>query len=93
VSTYENPEYLSAAPFAKLTLEEIKTANPTDATQEKVPYRGISFVGIQEFQSFGTSVGQEIAAAIAGQTTVDQALQNSQALVERAIKQAGYPKK
>jgi sorbitol/mannitol transport system substrate-binding protein len=92
VSTYENPEYLSAAPFAKLTLEEIETANPTDATQEKVPYRGISFVGIQEFQSFGTSVGQEMAAAIAGQTTVDQALNNSQALVERAIKQAGYPK-
>ena len=92
-STYETPEYISAAPFAKLTLETIQTANPTDATQEKVPYRGISYVGIPEFQSFGTSVGQQMAAVIAGQKTVDEALKESQTLVARAMKQAGYPKK
>jgi sorbitol/mannitol transport system substrate-binding protein len=91
-STYETPEYISAAPFAKLTLETIRTANPTDATQEKVPYRGISYVGIPEFQSFGTAVGQHMSAVIAGQATVDEALATSQALVERAMKQAGYPK-
>lgn len=91
-STYETPEYISAAPFAKLTLQTIQTANPTDATQEKVPYRGISYVGIPEFQSFGTAVGQHMAAAIAGQTSVEDALAVSQTLVERAIKQAGYPK-
>jgi sorbitol/mannitol transport system substrate-binding protein len=92
-STYATPEYISAAPFAKLTLETIQTANPTDATQEKVPYRGISYVGIPEFPSFGTAVGQKMSAVIAGQTTVEDALSESQKLVERTMKQAGYPKK
>lgn len=91
-STYETADYINAAPFAKLTLETIKSANPTDATQEKVPYRGISYVGIPEFQSFGTAVGQQMAAVIAGQASVEDALTASQKLVERAITQAGYPK-
>ncbi|WP_244492283.1 sugar ABC transporter substrate-binding protein [Aureimonas sp. AU12] len=92
-STYDNAEYTAAAPFAKLTLDMINTADMTDATQEKVPYAGISFVGIPEFQSIGTSVGQEFAAAIAGQKSVDDALKASQDLTVRAMSQAGYPKK
>ena len=91
-STYENPKYLEAAPFAKLTLAEIQSANMLDATQEKVPYRGISFVGIPEFQSIGTNVGQIFGAVIAGQKTVDQALTEAQNVTARAIHQAGYPK-
>ena len=89
-STYENPDYLSAAPFAKLTLQTIETANPTDATQEKVPYVGISYVGIPEFQSIGTTVGQEFAAVIAGSKSVDEALAAAQASTKRAMQQAGY---
>lgn len=92
-STYDNPEYIAAAPFAKLTMDTIQTANMTDATQQKVPYRGISFVGIPEFQSIGTAVGQEFAAVIAGQKSVDDALKASQELTQRAITEAGYPKK
>ena len=91
VSTYQNPEYLKAAPFARITLEAIQTANMNDATAQKVPYRGISFVGIPEFQAFGSAAGQQIAAAIAGQKTVDAALEASQALTEQAIREAGYP--
>ena len=92
-STYENQEYLDAAPFAKLTMDTINTANMADATQAPVPYRGISFVGIPEFQSIGTSVGQVFAAPISGKETVDGALQTAQAITERAMRQAGYPKK
>lgn len=91
-STYDNPAYQKAAPFAKLTLDQISTANMLDATQEKVPYRGISFVGIPEFQSIGTSVGQIFSAVIAGQKSVDEGLSEAQAVTERAIRQAGYPK-
>ena len=91
-STYANPQYQDAAPFAKLTLDEIQSANMLDATQEKVPYRGISFVGIPEFQSIGTTVGQIFSAVIAGQKTVDQGLQEAQAATDHAIRQAGYPK-
>lgn len=91
-STYENSDYQKAAPIATLTLQEIESANMLDATQEKVPYRGISFVNIPEYQSIGTSVGQIFAAVIAKQKTVDQGLMEAQAVTERAIRQAGYPK-
>ncbi|SKA23811.1 ABC transporter substrate-binding protein [Consotaella salsifontis] len=89
-STYDNPEYQKAASFAKLTMDAISTANMMDATQEKVPYRGISFVGIPEFQAIGTMVGQYFAAAVAGSTSIDQALKDAQAATERAMQQAGY---
>ncbi len=91
-STYENPEYLRAAPFAKLPLENIKTADMDHPTVEPVPYRGISFVAIPEFQGIGTRVGQEVAAAISGQKTVDAALASAQASVEQAMRKGGYLK-
>jgi len=57
-----------------------------------VPYSGIQFVGIPEFQSFGTVVGQSIAGVVAGQTSVDNALKAANAAADRAVKQAGYQK-
>jgi sorbitol/mannitol transport system substrate-binding protein len=90
-STYENPEY-QKAPFAATTLQAMQTADPTNPCIKKVPYTGIQFVGIPEFQSFGGVVGQNISGALAGKSSVDQALKDSQAAVARAVKQAGYPK-
>jgi sorbitol/mannitol transport system substrate-binding protein len=92
-STYDNPEYQKAAPFAAVTLKAMQTADPTNPCIKQVPYTGVQFVGIPEFQSFGGVVGQNISAALAGQMSVDQALKASQAAVARAVKQAGYPKK
>ena len=89
-STYANPAYLKAAPFAKLTLDAIETANMGDATVEKVPYRGISFVGIPEFQAIGNRVGQEMSAAISGQKSVDDVLAASQGYTEQLMRQNNY---
>jgi sorbitol/mannitol transport system substrate-binding protein len=91
-STYDNPEYQKSAPFAKVTLEAMQTADPTNPCIKKVPYTGISFVGIPEYQSIATIVGQNIAGVLAGKTSVDQALESSQTATERAMKQAGYIK-
>ncbi|MDQ2696401.1 MAG: sugar ABC transporter substrate-binding protein [Pseudomonadota bacterium] len=91
-STYENPQYTEAAPFAKPVLEAIQSADPTDATLNPAPYTGVQFVGIPEFQAIGTQVGQTIAAALSGQMPVDQALKSAQSSVSRTIRQAGYPK-
>ncbi|HEV2606095.1 MAG TPA: sugar ABC transporter substrate-binding protein [Microvirga sp.] len=91
-STYANPDYKKAAPFADFVLQAILAADPAKPTAEPVPYTGVQFVAIPEFQAIGTQVGQNIAAALAGQTTVDQALQTSQTAVERTMRQAGYPK-
>lgn len=90
-STYENPKYQEAAgDFAAVTLQSINTANPTDATRDPVPYIGVQFVGIPEFQGFGTDVSQQISAAIAGSITVEEALTKSQDIVRRAMIDAGY---
>jgi sorbitol/mannitol transport system substrate-binding protein len=91
-STYDNPEYQKAAPFASVTLKALQTADPTNPAIKKVPYIGVQFVGIPEFQSIGLQVGQNIAAALTGKMTVDQALQASQIEVERAVRQGGYLK-
>jgi sorbitol/mannitol transport system substrate-binding protein len=93
MSTYDQAEYIQAAPFAKLTLQAIQQADPVHPSAEQVPYTGVQFVGIPEFQSLGTHVGQQLAAALAGKTTVDKALQESQSFVERTMQRAGYPKK
>jgi sorbitol/mannitol transport system substrate-binding protein len=90
-STYDNPEY-QKAPFAAPTLQAMQSADPTNPCIKPVPYTGIQFVGIPEFQSFGGVVGQNISGALAGKSSVDQALKDSQAAVARAVKQAGYPK-
>jgi len=91
-STYDNPKYVEAAPFAEFTKQAILSADPSKPTAEPVPYTGVQFVAIPEFQGIGTQVGQSIAAALAGNTTVDQALETAQAATERTMKQAGYIK-
>ena len=91
-STYENPEYQKAAPFAQATLKAMETADPTNPCIKKVPYTGITFIGIPEFQSFGSVVGQNIAGLVSGKSSMEQTLKSNQAQVERALKQAGYMK-
>jgi len=49
-------------------------------------------VGIPEFQAIGTQVTTNLSAAIAGSTSVAQALQLSQTQVEHTMRQAGYLK-
>ena len=89
-SLYENPAYLEAAPFAQMTLESIEAADPQNPTVDEVPYVGVQFVAIPEFQGLGTAVGQQFSAALAGQITAEQALANAQTLTEREMKRAGY---
>jgi sorbitol/mannitol transport system substrate-binding protein len=91
-SLYENAKYQEAAPFAKMTLESINAADPTNPTVDPVPYVGVQFVAIPEFQGIGTAVGQQFAAALAGTATPEQALQNAQQLTEREMTKGGYIK-
>lgn len=91
-SVHENPKYLEAAPFGKTAMDAILSVDPADATLEPVPYTGVQFVAIQEFQGIGNYVGQQVAAALAGTQSVDEALENSQNFATRAMKKAGYIK-
>ncbi len=91
-SLYKNAEYQKAAPFAKMTLDSINAADPTHPTVKPVPYTGVQFVAIPEFQGIGTSVGQQFSAALTGQTDVDRALAAAQQLTQREMTRAGYLK-
>lgn len=91
-SLYENPKYQEAAPFAEMTLESIKAADPNNPTVDPVPYVGVQFVAIPEFQGIGTAVGQQFSAALAGQVTAEQALMTAQQLTEREMRRGGYIK-
>src|ERR1044072_8653712 len=84
-SLYNNAEYQKAAPFAKMTLESINSADPTHPTVKPVPYVGVQFVAIPEFQGIGTAVGQQFSAALAGQTSVDAALKAAQQVTSREM--------
>ncbi|TCA28685.1 sugar ABC transporter substrate-binding protein, partial [Rhizobium leguminosarum bv. viciae] len=91
-SLYANADYQKAASFAKMTLDSINAADPTKPTVKPVPYVGIQFVAIPEFQGIGTAIGQQFSAALAGQLSVDQALQSAQQLATREMTKAGYIK-
>jgi sorbitol/mannitol transport system substrate-binding protein len=89
-SLYENPAYLEAAPFAEITLRAMNAATPNDPTVPESPYTGGQFVAIPEFQGLGTVVGQLFSAALAGQTSVEDALAQAQSAALREMQRGGY---
>jgi polyol transport system substrate-binding protein len=83
LSTYEIPEYKEAsAAFGQVTLDSIEGASPLKPTVQPVPYTGVQFLAIPEFQDLGTRVSQQISAAIAEQKSVADALEQSQEYAE-----------
>ena len=82
-STYEVPEYKeAAAAFGDMTLRAIEEADPNDPGVQPRPTVGVQYVAIPEFQDLGTKVSQDIAAAIAGRGSVQEALDSGQELAE-----------
>ncbi|WP_067197275.1 ABC transporter substrate-binding protein [Microbacterium sp. XT11] len=92
-STYEIPEYLEAASsYADLTMKSIEAADPKNPTVDPVPYTGVQYVQIPEFVEIGDFVSQQVAGAISGSQTVEEALDKSQEFALKAVKDAGYLK-
>ena len=91
-SVEEDSRRIAAAPFAPSVVDAILSVDPADATLLPTPYTGVQFVAIPEFQGIGNYVGQQVAAALAGQSTVEKALANSQAFAAREMTKAGYIK-
>lgn len=87
LSAYHLPGYAKvAAPYAKQTLEAIDSADENHPTVAPVPYTGIQFLDIPEFQDLGTRVSQQINAVIAGSKSVSAALNQSQQYAEQVGK-------
>lgn len=90
-STYEIPEYREAAKdYADLTLAAIKAANPQKPTVDPVPYTGVQYVTIPEFEQIGEFVSQQLAGAISGTQSVDDAIAISEARIREIMDDAGY---
>lgn len=92
-STYSNANYKQAAgAFSNLVLNSIRSADVTKPTKDPVPYTGIQYVSIPQFQALGTQVGQYLAGALSGQTSIDQALKQAQDAATRVAREGGYQK-
>jgi len=87
-STYAYPEFQAAAGFAAAEMAAIESAAP-EATDLK-PYVGVQFAAIPEFPEVGSAVAQEMAAALSGAKSVDDALAASQAAADAIMREAGY---
>lgn len=87
-STYASTDFQAAAPFAAAEMAAIESAAP-EATDLK-PYVGVQFAAIPEFPEVGSAVAQEIAAALSGAKSVDEALAASQAAADAIMSEAGY---
>jgi sorbitol/mannitol transport system substrate-binding protein len=82
-STYENPQYLAeAGAFAKAQRDAIASADPRNPGVQPRPAIGIQFIDIPEFTDLGTQVSQYVSSAIAGQMSVDEALNRGQRLAD-----------
>ncbi len=84
-SIYQNPQYQQAAPFAQITLDSINTATPNQPTLNPVPYHGVQYVGIPQFESAGQQVSELMSSVVAGKTTVSQALQQSDQILSSQV--------
>jgi sorbitol/mannitol transport system substrate-binding protein len=92
-STYQIPEYKKAtAAFGDLTLASINAADPLHPTVMPVPYTGVQYVDIPEFEQIGDFTSQQLAGAISGQITVDQAIDASQKKIVDIMQDSGYTK-
>lgn len=87
-STYAYPEFQAVAGFAAAEMAAIESAAP-EATDLK-PYVGVQFAAIPEFPEVGSAVAQEMAAALSGAKSVEDALAAAQSAADAIMREAGY---
>ncbi|GIT89626.1 sugar ABC transporter substrate-binding protein [Jannaschia pagri] len=87
-STYAYDEFKAVAGFADAEMAAIESAAP-EATDLK-PYVGVQFAAIPEFPQVGSAVAQEMAAALSGAKTVEEALADAQSAADAIMSEAGY---
>jgi len=91
ISTYSLPAYLKAASsYAALTLYGINHAETTIANA--APLERSFYMAIPQWEEAGNLISNYISAAIAGQTSVSQALSNMQSIAQLTVDEAGYHK-
>ena len=82
LSSYEIPEFLEANDrYADITLESITNADPNNpGTTTRPGLPGVQYVGIPEFENFGSRCARQFSDAIAGDISTDEALDRCQTI-------------
>jgi sorbitol/mannitol transport system substrate-binding protein len=84
-STYQLPEYKEAGgDFAPLTAQIMSEVDPKQPGVKPQPWVGIQYVTIPEFQDVGNQTSQAVVDAIAGRSTIEEALDKGQQIAQRA---------
>ena len=92
LSSYQIPQYKKlAAVYGPLTLQSINATDSAHPTVKPVPYTGIEFLDIPEFQDLGTNVSEQFSAAIAGQQSAAAALYQAQLYAQAVGDTTGAP--
>jgi sorbitol/mannitol transport system substrate-binding protein len=78
-SSYQIPQYKKlSAVYGPLTLQSINATTSAHPCLKPVPYTGVQFLDIPEFQDLGTNVSEQFSAAIAGSQSASSALSQAQ---------------
>jgi sorbitol/mannitol transport system substrate-binding protein len=85
-STYTNPHYRKAAPFASFVLEALDPVGPNGSTRQ---LSAGQYVSIPQFQAIGDRTGQEIAKVLRREQSVDIALKRAQNFALEQMQNAG----
>lgn len=88
-STYEKP-VIAALPYAQATLNALAPLDFTKPAVNPVPYVGLQYMAIVEFQEAATQMTQWVLDYVTDGITLDQAIANSQALFEEIAEDGGY---
>lgn len=90
LSTYDNDAYLSAAPYAEPTLAQIEQVSSDAILKPSAPPDlPAAYFAFAQWGEVYTPFSQEIAAAIAGHQTADQAVDKIQATTTATMRRIG----
>ena len=83
-SHFDIPEFREATePYGDIVFAELTAADPNNpSTKPRPGTSGIQYVGIPEFQNIGTSCTIEFSDAVTGTISIDEALDNCQAIAQ-----------
>ena len=90
-STYGGTPY-GKNPWTDVELSSIETADLENPTQEPVPYKGIQYIPIPEWQRLGDAIGRQLASVVTGDITVQEMQQRSQEEALKVAKEGQYLK-
>jgi sorbitol/mannitol transport system substrate-binding protein len=90
-STYDDTPY-GKKPWTDVELNSIESADPEHPTKEPVPYTGIQYITIPEWQGLGDAVGRFLASVLTGDISAEQMQQEAQAEALKVAKEGKYLK-